>query len=209
MEDKSQNGSKPKWKGLLYPLAVGLALGAGGFCVMMTGYGVLFYYLWFLILPFILVISVRFRPRSLRACLVRIGLIAATAAVLTGLGLGLLIVRRRSICSDLESLISELEDYRRANGAYPPDLSAIRRPEHLKIGEGRTAGTGINLEGCSEYDAVFYLLPDEFLCIVPITKMLPMVFTRVYVYRWSTSEPCWRSEKLVWTLGVSEEARDK
>jgi hypothetical protein len=209
MEDKSQNESKPRWKRLLYPLVAGLLLGAGGFHVMMTGYGVLFHYLWVFILPFVLVISLLFRPHSLQAYLVGLGLITVIAAVLTSLGLGLLIVKKRSVCSDLNPIISELEDYRKANGTYPPDLSAVRRPGHLKIGEGQTTGEGINLEGCSDYDAVFYLSPDEFLCIVPITKVLPMSFTRVYVYRWSTGQPRWTSEELIWSLSVSEETQDK
>ncbi len=209
MEDDSQNELKPKWKELLYPVVIGLGVGAGGFCVMLAGYGVLFYYLWVFILPFIAVISLLSRPRSFRAFLIRFSLIAVLGAVLTGLGLGLLIIKKWSVCSDLNSIISELEDYRTANGAYPPGLSAVHKPNRLKIGEGRTTREGINLEGCSDYDAVFYLSPDEFLCIVPITKMLPMVFTRVYIYRWSTSEPRWRSEKLVWSLGVSEETPDK
>jgi hypothetical protein len=209
VEDKLQSELKSKRERLLYPLAVGLGVGIGGFCIMMRGYGVLFYYLWVFILPFILVISLLSRPRSLQAYLVRVGLVVIIGAVLTCLGLGLLIMKKQSICSDLDSMISELEDYRKSNGAYPPDLSALRKPGHLRIGEGRTAETGINLEGCNDYDAVFYLSPDEFLCIVPITKVLPMSFTRIYVYRWSTSEPCWRSEKLVWSLGVSEEAQDK
>jgi hypothetical protein len=42
---------------------------------------------------------------------------------------------------------------------------------------------------------------NYFLCVVPVSKVLPLSFTRFYAYTRNIDESDWQWEKIVWMLG--------
>lgn len=189
-------------KRLIYPITIGLLFGVAGFLLTVRGYAIYLYYSWILLLFLLAVISAPSKAaRTVTGYFLRMLLIAFIAVGLTAAGLGVLILQKQSTCRAISVTIACLENHRSKMGAYPSDLAGMDVPPDLRLRVNRIADSGISLEGIDECDAVFYLLPDRFLCVVPITKTFPISITRFYVYQWASDDPHWRTEKIVWLLG--------
>jgi hypothetical protein len=185
----------------LFPLILGAVFGIAGFCLSLSGYVVPIVMLWPVTVVLLLVSSIPLRrEQASPPYLVRVTVIAAMLILLAGCGHGARLLRKWAICQELGPVLSEIEALHKANGTYPLDLSAVHLPSGLRIRTGKMAGEGIDLEEVHDADAVFYLSKDGLLCIVPVTKMLPMSMTRFYVFRWSTEEPHWKSNKMIWSF---------
>jgi len=84
-------------------------------------------------------------------------------------------------------------------------FALAQRDSGLDIAQGEFSGHGISLDGINSHDALVYLDTNFVSCVVPVTKQLPMSFTRLYVYGWSGDTPSWKYDKLVWTFGLKDE----
>jgi hypothetical protein len=49
-------------------------------------------------------------------------------------------------------------------------------------------------------DAVFYLAPDRFACVVPIQKPMFISITGFRVFRYSSGDPEWVQDYIVWMI---------
>ena len=116
----------------------------------------------------------------------------------------------RSRCKACEPILALLEQHRTEHGQYPLRLSEVQRfarAQHdagLAVAQGEFSEHGIDLDGINSHDALIFLNTNFVSCVVPVTKLLPMSFTHLYVYRWSNDDPFWKYEKLVWTLGLKD-----
>ena len=187
----------------LFPLILGAGFGVVGFCLSLSGYVVPIVQLWPVTVVIVLVASAPIRrEQSSSPYLIRISIIATLLIALTGCGHGILLLRKWRVCQKLNPVISEIESRRKTSGTYPLDLSTLHLPDGLKIRTGKTTKAGLDLEEIGDADAVFYLSKDDLVCIVPVSKMLPMSFTRLYVLEWAAQEPHWKSDKIIWSFSV-------
>lgn len=187
-------------------LLLALFLGAAG----LAGYGVVVYYNW-LILLFVLLLlaapTVKRQPSAVAyLCAVTILVICSTAGAFAGhWGRRL---QCRSKCRACEPLLELVEKHRDEHGQYPTTLSDVqgfalaRRDSGLDVSQSEFSSHGISLDGINSHDALIYLDTNFVSCVVPVTKQLPMSFTRLYVYGWSSDAPSWKYDKLVWTIGL-------
>ncbi|HUU70908.1 MAG TPA: hypothetical protein VM186_15375 [Planctomycetota bacterium] len=192
----------------LYPVIAGSALGVGGLVAMLNGFGGYIYYLWWLLLPVIVVLSLARVGQRPLGRLGTFGVMAGLAASLTAAGVGVQILKKHSTCRAVDAVIAELEKHRALHGSYPADLAGIEKPADLVIKTSRTTPNRIMIEGINDCDAMFYLSSDNCLCLVPVTRTMPISITRFYAYQWCTDDPHWRLEKIIWWLG-SVKAEDR
>ncbi|HUW33484.1 MAG TPA: hypothetical protein VM223_17890 [Planctomycetota bacterium] len=192
----------------LYPVIAGSALGVGGLVAMLNGFGGYIYYLWWLLLPVIVVLSLARVGQRPLGRLGTFGVMAGLAASLTAAGVGVQILKKHSTCRAVDAVIAELEKHRAAHGTYPADLAGIEIPADIVIKTSRITPTGILIEGINDCDAMLYLSPESCLCLIPLTKTIPMSFTRFYAYEWYTEDPHWRLQKIIkWFGSVKAEDR--
>ena len=193
----------PVITGLVLALLIGLA----GF----TGYGVMLFYCWLPILFLIVVLAARTlksqKPIAGFVSAVLIMLALSTAGAFSGHW-----VRRlhsRSKYKSCEPILELLQEYRAEHGRFPAKLIEVQgftlaqRKSGLRIAQGKFLETGIDLGEINSHDALIYLDPQIMSCVVPVTKLLPLSFTRLYVYGWSSDSPSWKYQKLVWSLSIS------
>ena len=197
----------PFRKSLLAGGALALLLGLAGW----SGYGVALYYILGLPLFFGLVLLARIladrREPSFRS-------FGATFAVLVGLAfLGALAGhegRRLSClrtCGACAPLLAALDQYQAEHGRYPsrleeaPGFPEAARTAGLRVSQGSFSKLGdMYLEGINDCDAMIYLSDADYVCAVPVTRLLPFSFTRFYVYSRASRDPRWRYEKVIWRL---------
>jgi hypothetical protein len=195
------------------PLSLGivsaLLLGFAG----LSGYGVVIYYCWWIILVFLLLLAtsiIKHEPSVtayLLAVTIMVGLSSAGA-------LGGYWARRLhcySKCKSCEPILALLEAPRAKQGHYPAKLEevegviAAQRRSGLRLSQGEYSENGIDLAGINTNDALIFLSTNTMWCVVPVTKQLPMSFTRLYVYTWSTDRPSWSYDNLVTHLFVRDD----
>lgn len=185
-------------------LVFALLLAAAGF----AGYSVLIYYSIPFIIFALLVLAapVLERQPSVTAffCALLILVTLSGAGALVGhYGRRLYSLRKCMLC---EPMIKLLQKYRGENGRYPSSLSEVQgfalvqRDSGLCIGLDRFSHYGFDLERLNSCDALMYLDTNNLVCVVPVTKMLPMSFTRLYVYTWGSEHPSWQYDRWIWSL---------
>ena len=177
-----------------------------------TGYGVAVRYSWpFIIFLIVVVVGLKRGP-SFRIYLARVAVVSLL--VIAGMFSGDWIRRigRYRICKSCEPLLEAMERFREHNGQYPqelevmPDYFAVQDNAGIRVRQGKFTKHGISLDDMETVDAMVYLHTDHYVCIVPVTKRLPMSFTRLYVYVWSSEKPEWTYDHLIWDWNASEKA---
>ena len=185
-------------------LVLALLLGAAG----LAGYGVVVYYsgpILFLFLLLLAAPTVRHQPPA-TAYLCAVGILVAFSLTGTFLGHWGRRLQCRSKCKACEPLLALLQRHRDEHGQFPSGLSEVpgfelaRRDAGLDVAQGEFASHGIDLDGINSHDVLIYLDKNFVSCVVPVTKQLPMSFTRLYVYGWNSDAPSWKYDKVVWTL---------
>ncbi len=185
-----------------YPILVGVVFGLIGAGVALTGFGALLFYGRYPILAVSILLALPglFRKNPVQFA-VHWLLIAGIAAGVWQGGVWARKFQKLRICHELNALIPLVEAYREANGRYPETLGEVEFPTRLSLNTGHFGKSGIDLAGMNSHDATVYLATNRFACVVPVTKMLPMSITRFYAYAWTSEDPGWRCEKIVWFIG--------
>jgi len=157
--------------------------------------------------------AVRRRPSGW-GYLVTLALYAAMSTLGAAGGHGLRMVRMRKVCRSVEPLLLQVEAHRAEHGKHPSRLADVEgfvsamNQAGLRVAQGNWSPDGLGLSGISHVDALIYLGEEEVACLVPVTKPLPLSFTRFYAYGWSSHRPSWEVERHVWWLGaIGEPAR--
>ncbi|MCE9581259.1 MAG: hypothetical protein K8T20_01955 [Planctomycetes bacterium] len=177
------------------------------------GYGIYFRYLWIPLLAGLLflaaavysICSLKKKPQ-IRAA----DLAVVVAFVVTGVfgGSAFRSWRCRSVCDACEPVIAALEDCRKRQGNYPTTLAdvdaAVReaREKHgVRVQMGRDPRRGIAPDELDDAEATLYADHDELICVVPVTKMFPMSFTRIELLIWSSTDSSWKEDHIIWYIG--------
>lgn len=119
-------------------------------------------------------------------------------------------LRCQNRCKACEPILTVLRQHRAEHGQYPLRLSdaqgfaSAQQESGLAVAQGELSKNGIDLDGINSHDALIFLETNFVSCIVPVTKQLPMSFTRLYVYRWSSDDPFWEYDKFVWIFGLKD-----
>lgn len=177
----------------------------------LTGYAVIVYYCWPVLLFVLLALAtpaLRHRPRVLAFISAFVILTTlSTVGALTGHMARILHARRK--CKACEPALELLQKHRFKNGQYPLELAKVegwglaQAATDLRIAQGEFCKDGVDLDGINSHDALIYLDTNFVSCIVPVTRQLPVSITRFYVYRWTSDEPVWKYDKVVWFLGLT------
>jgi len=191
------------------PVIVGIVLGVGLCWLALAGYSVVIYYNWPIVLLVLLVIAAltvvcqRSATAYVRALLILV-MLSVAAAIAGHWGRRL---HCRNKCQSCQPILELVEEYRTEHGHYPDKLAEVQgfaRTQHdagLLIGEGEWSEHDMVLDGIDSHDALVYLGRDPVLCVVPVTKRLPLCATRLYVYLWNSDTRSWKYGKLIWFLG--------
>jgi hypothetical protein len=183
-----------------------LLLAVALFAVSANGYGMVIRYGWMVWLFFVVFVVglPSFRWGGVSAVLPNVALVVAVgvAGLLAGDG-----ARRaycRSKCRACDPVLERLSAYRATHGVFPTNLPPSDLPRGITIQQRGFTNGGLNLVGINEFDATLYLGTNGYLCVVPVTKMLPMSFSRFYAYGRNETDREWRYDYFVWFLGVVE-----
>ena len=116
----------------------------------------------------------------------------------------------RRIRAKCEPVLVALEAYRAEHGAYPEALAVISNIEALKSDAGivicddRFSKHGVDVGIMDNADAVIYLDPHRYTCVVPIERRLPMSFTPFYVYLRNSGDVAWVHDYIIWYIGIED-----
>ena len=181
-----------------YPIAMGVVCGLLGMAFSLTGYGVPLYYMRLLILGAFAVLAfpALFRKKVVQYFL-HVALITVIATGLWYAGTTVRRIKKSIVCHELNTLIKQAQIFREKNGQYPEQLDELDFSTRLRLNSKTVMESGIDLEGMNEHDATVYMSTNSFACVVPVTKVLPMSFTRFYVYMWTSDDPEWRYIKVI------------
>ena len=181
-----------------YPIATGVACGLLGMAFSLTGYGVPLYYIRLLIFGVFAVLAVPalFRKKVVQYFL-HVALITVIATGLWYAGTTVRRIKKSIVCHELNTLIKQAQAFHEKNGQYPEQLDELNFSTRLRLNSRHVMESGIDLEGMNEHDATVYMSTNSFACVVPVTKVLPMSFTRFYVYMWTSDDPEWRYSKVI------------
>ena len=185
------------------PVLLGLAFGIFCFFLALYGWGVLILYSWVLLVLCGIVLFLRYwliRSSSILESLASVVIVAVLVLVLSGIGCGLLLIRKEKICNNANYLISQVQQYRRIHGIYPDTGLILDNPMKLKyiFSQGQP-DNGLNIDEINHNDVIFYMRNDGYRCVVPVTKEIPLSITRFYVLERSAVETTWTYKKLIWT----------
>jgi hypothetical protein len=186
-----------------YAIIVGLVLGLVGFAFAVTGYGYALYY-WrypLLIVPIALAMPVLFK--SLTQAVV---VFVATSLISLSLwyaGIAARRVHALSTCRHVSEFIDAANSFKQTHGRYPTNIAetSCSLPKEMSFQFKQMGPNGQDLAGMNQYDVTVYASTNDLACVVPVTKMLFMSFSRFYVYSWSSKDPNWKYHKVVWHLG--------
>ena len=174
------------------------------FSATVSGYGMLVQYGWLIWLTAILLIVglLSFRESG-------IAQFVLNAAVVVSIGIAVMLVGdsiRRAYCFNrcraCEPIMERLSALRSSQGAFPTNLPSSELPQGFTIQQRPFTGYDLDVGGVNQTDATLYLGTNSFVCVVPVTKMLPISFTRFYAYVRNDSDRHWRYEQITWTLGI-------
>jgi hypothetical protein len=179
----------------------GLILGLTAGTLAVAGYGYLLHYfaLPLLLIPLTLSARSLFDKKPLQF-LAQFAIIAGFA--LLGWHLGTAAIRKRALstCHKLDAYVDQAQLFRLHHGRYPTNLSEMEdfRMPVESIRFLHTAITSdIGLENIWECETTVLLSSNEFACILPVSKLLPLNSTRLYVYRWTSLDTHWKYDHYV------------
>jgi hypothetical protein len=140
-------------------------------------------------------------------------LLVSWLAFFAGWGGGVLCrdVHCQQVYARCEPILEALEKHKSEHGAYPDSLDALANIDDLRVGaeidirEGRFLEHGIDVGITDEADAVVYVGPGGYTCVVPIERRLPFSISRFYVYMRNSGESSWQHDYLVWMLSAVKE----
>lgn len=112
-------------------------------------------------------------------------------------------VFRKSLIRDEMNTLNQVNEFHKKNGIYPEKLSALNFSTKLKIYTEKFYRDEVNFGHLNENDAVVYMGPDGFICLIPVTKVLPISITRIYKFVWTSENQTWEYNYSVWELTVS------
>ena len=112
--------------------------------------------------------------------------------------------RKKSVCAECDKVLGVLEKYKVQNGRYPESLSVVKLHDitDIAIQQEQMGESGIDVTNINKADATIYLSPSEYLCLVPVTKKLPLSWTRFYVLGRSNTMTKWKYQKMIWFLSA-------
>ncbi|PCJ54691.1 MAG: hypothetical protein COA79_21500 [Planctomycetota bacterium] len=124
---------------------------------------------------------------------------------LLGLAVGswTLVHEKIAVCVECDKVIMLLEKYKDQHGTYPDKIDDIniRIVKGIKVQQGKFLNGGsINIGNINNSDVTIYLTPKVYSCVVPVTKVFPMSFTRFYVFQKNNQMKNWVYEKYIWSL---------
>lgn len=187
-------------------LVSGIVLLAVGFVPAIYGY---FYALIYMLYPLFILIAVLIlislppeEHRTVSTIFACITIISFFAVSGVGTGTLYLALDRWAICRTLQPLTEELDSYERKHGAYPAHLSRLKTdvPGELTVRQVNMSESGSSYVDYNSSDAIFYLWENKYAVVVPVSKMLPMSFTRYYYFVRRNSEENWKYKKSIWYI---------
>jgi hypothetical protein len=141
---------------------------------------------------------------SMKVSLLLFGIFCAAFFVGWGTGFASREIHCRGICGRCNPVFAALEEYKTQHGAYPlkldalPAFDTIQKTAGFSIGQGEYFSTGIDVEPTDDYDVVFYISSDAYLCLVPIEHRVFMSITRFNVYMRQSKDSIWRRDHIIW-----------
>jgi len=174
------------------------------FTVSIKGYGMVIHYGWlFWLIPILPVVG--------RLSLKRSGALAfvLNSALVIAIGVAGMLIgdwSRRAYCFNkcraCEPMLEQLSAFQASHGGSLTNLPSLVMPRGITIQQRTLEGGGLDLDGVNQTDATLYIGTNSFVCLVPITKILPMSITRFYVYMRNEKDFDWKYDYIVWTIGV-------
>jgi len=184
-------------------VAFAVALALICFTVSINGYGMVIQYGWlFWLAPILLVVGLL----SLKRCGVLAFVLYSVLVITIGVA-GMLIGdwSRRAYCFNkcraCEPMLEQLSAFQSCHGGSLTNLPPLVMPKGITVQQRILSGDGLNLDDVNQTDATLYLGTSSFICVVPVTKILPMSFTRFYAYFRNEKDRNWKYDYSVWTLG--------
>jgi hypothetical protein len=174
--------------------------------VSTSGYGALFRYGWLIWLATVLLVVGLLSVRDGGSSQFVLNVVVVVAIGFGGMTVGNW-TRRASCyskCRSCQPVLDRLSAYRASQGAFPTNLQSFVFPQGITIQQCRLSGDGLDLIGLNQTDATLYLGTNGFLFVVPVTKILPISFTRFYAYVRSDRDRDWKYDHFVWRLGAIE-----
>jgi len=116
-------------------------------------------------------------------------------------------VRCRDIRSRCEPVFAALDEYRASHGSYPatlddvPGMARLREGAGIDLRQGRTNERAVCFQEAHDADAVIFLRPDAWVCIVPLERPFTLSLSRFYIYI-REAGGSWRLSHMVWTYSV-------
>ena len=197
-------------KKYLPSILFGLALFILGMMISLAGYGhVLVYGQLFIILGILFfVVILTFRKKQSSFALYISNCVIVLLLGITGLAVGswTLVYRKKAVCAECDKVLAVLEKHKAQNGRYPETLSVVNVQEitDIAIQQEQMYEGGIDVVNINKADATIYLSPSEYLCLVPVTKRLPMSITRFYALERNNTVTKWKYQKFIWFLSASD-----
>lgn len=205
--------SKQLMISLIKPIILGLIIGAVPFGVHITGYGSYWRYGWLifalLISPIVIVFIIfrikafRKKTLSLSLCILSILFVILFPIGTTFVGDQARKFHSRRVCLASEPILEALQQYKIGRGQYPESLEAIPNIKSIlgnvgiSIQQGEILENGISVENINNADATIYLMPDDFYCVVPIQKRIPISFTRFTIYSRNSKNTEWKCDSII------------
>lgn len=116
----------------------------------------------------------------------------------------------RNICAKCDPIIEALKIYRSQYSAYPttiqliPNFQKLITDAGITVQDGHIYKNGLDVADTEEADAMFYLTPESYFCIVPLERKLPFSISRFYIYRKGSEEEEWKEDYMIWLLQVKK-----
>jgi hypothetical protein len=185
------------------PLIIGIIFGVIGSVIVFYGYGVYIEYLWLVYFAGIIFVGLpTIFQKSLIQYFLNIFLVLLLPTISYFCSSKIHVFQKSLICEEVNVLIDQVNNYHQKNGYYPSSLSALNFSTKLAIRAEPFEGNFVNYNNLNDYDVIVYMGQDGFICIVPVTKLLPISMTRMYRFIWTLQEKKWKYDVSIWTLEV-------
>lgn len=135
----------------------------------------------------------------------RVFLISSFCVLGFSIGVGYCFLKARATCHACDPLYLALEHYHQQHGQYPatldelPIVQTISSQHGIQIRQGEFLDNGIDLNEINHADIVLFLDKEYYTSLVPVTKKLPMSFTRLYTFIRTSDSAAWKFDSIVWT----------
>lgn len=185
------------------PLVIGAFMGVAVVLVVLSGYGVLFYYLWPVYLVFVVFFGLAtIFQKSFFQFLFNSIIVFLIPTIVYFLSCEIQVFRKSLIRNELNILIDQVNTFYKKNGNFPISLDELNFSTKLLIHTEVFDDEKLNYSALNENDVIVYMGKNGFICVVPVTKKLPISTTRLYRYIWTSKEQYWRYDFSIWTLEI-------